>query len=66
MKCKACDCDLTNNEAALKGPVTGEYMDLCHTCLSPIMDELGLVVDNESDEKIVEDASGSEELPYSL
>lgn len=34
MRCFACDSELTDYEATLKSLVTGEYLDLCVSCIS--------------------------------
>lgn len=41
MRCKACDCDLTDFESTRKSTALGDYIDLCSECfstISPIMD----------------------------
>lgn len=40
MRCKACDCELTDVEAVRKSPNTGDYYDLCTNCLSIVMKDL--------------------------
>jgi hypothetical protein len=33
-RCKACDVILNEHELKRKDPMTDEYLDLCHECLS--------------------------------
>lgn len=33
MRCQACDCPLSDEEATNKDPDSGEYMDMCEACL---------------------------------
>jgi hypothetical protein len=33
MKCKICDCILTDEEAIRKHAITHEYMDICTDCM---------------------------------
>ena len=32
MRCKACDCELSDFESTRKSSNTGEYLDLCNGC----------------------------------
>jgi len=34
MRCRACDCELTDIESTRKDSTTGEFLDLCGGCLS--------------------------------
>lgn len=34
MRCFSCDCNLTDYESTLKSAVTGEYIDMCTSCIS--------------------------------
>lgn len=34
MRCFACDQELTDREATLKSSVTGQYLDMCSSCIS--------------------------------
>ena len=36
MRCRACDCELTDIESTRKDPQTGEFIDLCGGCMSAI------------------------------
>lgn len=38
MRCQACDCLLSDQEATKKSKITGEYYDLCSNCLSYVID----------------------------
>lgn len=38
MRCKACNVALTDKESVYKCAVTGEYYDLCGTCLEVSLD----------------------------
>lgn len=40
MRCCACDCELSDQEATRKSSVTGEYLDMCNHCLSYIIDDM--------------------------
>jgi len=40
MKCQACDQVLSDREASRKSLNTGEYLDLCDTCLEPIAEDV--------------------------
>ena len=33
MKCCSCDCFLTDFESTRKGAMSGEYLDLCNSCI---------------------------------
>lgn len=33
MRCRSCDCELSDAESAHKDEATNEYEDLCFTCL---------------------------------
>lgn len=34
MRCFACDSELSDYEATLKSSCTGQYLDLCFTCIA--------------------------------
>ena len=34
MRCQSCDCALTDQESVRKSINTGEYLDLCNSCLA--------------------------------
>lgn len=40
MRCRSCDCELTDFESTRKSMVTGEYFDLCNSCFSTIRDDI--------------------------
>ena len=40
MRCRSCDCDLTDFEATRRYSSSGDYIDLCSRCFAPIMDLL--------------------------
>lgn len=44
MRCYACDCELNDFESTRKSKTTGEYLDLCEDCFTPIADEF---IENE-------------------
>ena len=43
MKCRACDCLLTNFESTRKSITTGDYIDFCNTCFEYIKDEVQVI-----------------------
>lgn len=43
MHCQSCDCELSDYESTRKSERTGEYIDLCDSCLEPIRDEFNLI-----------------------
>jgi hypothetical protein len=53
MRCRSCDCNLTDAESVRKSPTTGEYLDLCNYCLEDIgmWDDM----DNTDDLELEED-----------
>lgn len=36
MRCRSCNCALSSREATRKSVVTGEYLDLCNSCLDEV------------------------------
>ena len=53
MRCRACDCLLSDFESTRKDPITGEYEDLCSRCYEwdeGYMDEVWIEAEEESDE----------------
>ena len=44
MRCVACDRNLSDYESTRKSATTGEYLDLCNTCLDEITDDV-IVID---------------------
>lgn len=34
MRCYSCDCELNDSESTRKSVVTGDYLDLCDSCMS--------------------------------
>lgn len=36
MKCRACDAILTDFESSARSTRTGDYLDMCNSCLAPI------------------------------
>lgn len=36
MRCQCCNRNLSDYESCLKHPTTGEYLDICTTCLQDI------------------------------
>ena len=51
MHCRACDCMLTDEEATNKDLDTGEYQDMCDSCL-------GIVDADLNNEDMPEELSG--------
>lgn len=43
MHCLSCDCELSDYESTRKSARTGEYLDLCDSCLDPIREEFNLI-----------------------
>ena len=33
MRCAACNCNLSNRESTRKSAITGQYLDLCDSCM---------------------------------
>lgn len=65
MKCRSCDCFLTDYEATIRSVYTREYLNMCKTCLESIKTDLvavgnvGLMSeDSLDDEDVVDDISG--------
>lgn len=52
MRCRSCDCNLTDFESTRKSMTTGEYFDLCNSCFSTIRDHVWAIerYDLEHDE----------------
>jgi len=42
-RCRSCNCVMTPYELTIKYAETGEFVDLCNSCLRPIKDELNLI-----------------------
>jgi hypothetical protein len=40
MRCRACNCELTDFESTRKSIMTGEYFDLCNSCFATIRDDI--------------------------
>jgi len=38
LRCRACDCELTDTESTTLNEYTGEYEDMCKTCLRLSLD----------------------------
>jgi hypothetical protein len=36
MRCLACNVELDDHESTTKNPETGEFLDLCNTCLGAV------------------------------
>lgn len=49
MRCRACDCNLSNRESTCKHLVTGEYLDLCDTDLMIIEEIIEIPHSNKTD-----------------
>jgi hypothetical protein len=49
MRCVSCDKLLTNYESTRKSKTTGEYLDLCSTCLSSVMEVVPIIFSYKSD-----------------
>jgi hypothetical protein len=43
MRCLACDEELNDYESTRKSAVTGEYYDLCNTCLETIKEDVYVI-----------------------
>jgi len=43
MRCKACNSLLNEFEATRKGKESGEFVDLCNTCYTHVMDDVQAV-----------------------
>lgn len=43
MRCKACNCRLTEQESTRKMVNTGEYPDLCNHCFGTISDDVAYI-----------------------
>ena len=43
MRCLSCNAELSDYEATRKSARTGEYLDLCDSCLDPIREEFELI-----------------------
>lgn len=43
MRCRACDCELSDLEATRKYASTGEYIDLCNKDFSYIKDTIQVI-----------------------
>lgn len=44
MRCKSCDCRLSDLECSRKSAATGEYLDICNHCYSYIKEEVPTIV----------------------
>jgi hypothetical protein len=44
MRCKACDCKLSDLESSRKSVTTGTYIDLCNHCYSFIKEDVPTIV----------------------
>lgn len=55
MRCKACDSALSDREATRKSVRTGEYLDLCDTCLDTIKEYVIFTENDELSPEIEED-----------
>lgn len=40
MKCRSCDCLLSDHEVTRKSLVTGDYFDMCTRCLAGIAEDI--------------------------
>lgn len=40
MKCRACDCVLSDYEATRRYSSSGAFVDLCNDCFSPIAEDV--------------------------
>lgn len=53
MRCLSCDTNLSDKESCLKSPVTGEYYDLCFSCL----EDIGYIYEDMEDEEVENEMS---------
>ena len=49
MRCFSCDANLSDYESTLKSKVTGQYLDLCNTCINEAHIETNKYRDEETD-----------------
>lgn len=63
MRCGACNCELSDYEATRKSARTGEYLDLCESCLDPIREEFQLIerLDLQAQTSVENELEGMEE-----
>lgn len=59
MRCKACDCLLTDFEATRKSRESGEYVDLCNRCFETIKGSFPVI--ERQDLKTWEDSGWNED-----
>lgn len=59
MRCKACDCVLTDFEATRKSKESGQYVDLCNHCFDSIKGSFPVV--EREDLKTWEDSGWDED-----
>lgn len=65
MRCVACNCRLTEQEATRKMVNTGEYPDLCNHCFSTISDQVAYVEGTgASDKELGEDYENDSDSDY--
>lgn len=56
MHCYACDTELTDYEATIKSPTTGEYLDMCLYCISKAgIQGVSSIIANISHEELEDD-----------
>lgn len=40
MRCRACNCNLSDFESTRRSAISGDYLDMCNRCLGPIVDSV--------------------------
>jgi hypothetical protein len=49
MRCYSCNANLSDYESTLKSKATGQYLDMCHTCINEAAIETTKYRDEETD-----------------
>jgi hypothetical protein len=62
MRCQDCNSNLSDEESTRKDESTGEYMDLCNTCLSNFYKDIGydLPMDLLDDSSDIDETCGED------
>lgn len=47
-RCLSCDCKLTNAEMCRKHAITGEYFQLCNSCLQEVIAIVSLPINGDT------------------
>jgi hypothetical protein len=63
MRCKSCDCALTDYEATIRSVYTREFLNMCKVCLESIKTDVVAVgnvklMSEDSSEEVVDEISG--------